>query len=68
MKLSLEQGFEPDYISNALAMTNVHSITYDLLTTVFKVVTSGLSLTEALAECTYAPAVKMGREKEIGFI
>jgi dihydroorotase len=68
MKLALDQGFQPDYISSDLAMTNLHSITYDLPTTVSKVVASGLSLAEALAKCTYAPAVKMGMEKEIGCI
>ena len=68
MKLALEQEFEPDYISSDLAMTNLHSITFDLPTTVSKVVASGLSLTEALAKCTYAPAAKMGRQKEIGCI
>jgi len=68
MKRALEQGFQPDYISSDLAMTNLHSITFDLPTTVSKTVASGLSLTEALAKCTYAPAAKMGREKEIGCI
>ena len=68
MKRALEQGFQPDYISSDLAMTNLHSITFDLPTTVSKVVASGLSLAEALAKCTHAPAVKMGRGKEIGCI
>ncbi len=68
MKRALEQGFHPDYISSDLAMVNLHSITFDLPTTVSKVVATGLSLTEALARCTYAPALKMGREKEIGCI
>jgi len=68
MKLALEQGFQPDYISSDLAMTNLHSITFDLPTTVSKIVASGLSLAEALTKCTYAPAAKMGREKEIGCI
>jgi dihydroorotase len=68
MKRALEQGFQPDYISSDLATTNLHSITYDLPTTVSKVIASGLSLTEASAKCTYAPAAKMGREKEIGCI
>ena len=68
MKLALEQGFQPDYISSDLAMVNLHSITFDLPTTVSKTVALGLSLAEALAKCTYAPAAKMGREKEIGCI
>ena len=68
MKLALEQGFQPDYISSDLAMVNLHSITFDLPTTVSKIVASGLSLAEALTKCTYAPAAKMGREKEIGCI
>ena len=68
MKKALEQGFYPDYISSDLAMVNLYSITFDLPTTVSKVVASGLSLTEALTKCTYAPAMKMGREKEMGCI
>jgi dihydroorotase len=68
MKQAVELGFHPDYISTDLAMTNLHSIVYDLPTTVSKVVASGISMTEALAKCTYAPARKMGKEQEIGSI
>jgi len=68
MKHAMEQGYLPDYISTDLAMTNLHSIVYDLPTTVSKVVASGMTMTEALFRCTYAPAFKMGKEKEIGCI
>jgi dihydroorotase len=68
MKGALEQGFFPDYISTDLAMPNLHHLTYDLPTTVSKFIALGLPLAEALARCTYAPAVKMGKEKEIGCI
>ena len=30
MRIALEQGFQPDFISSDLAMTNLHSITFDL--------------------------------------
>ena len=66
MKSALEQGFPPNYISTDLAMPNLHHIVYDLPTTVSKFVALGLPLVEALRKCTYAPAVKMGKEKEIG--
>ena len=67
-KSALEQGFFPNYISTDLAMPNLHHIVYDLPTTVSKFVALGLPLVEALAKCTYAPAAKMEREKEIGCI
>jgi dihydroorotase len=68
MKSALEQGFSPNYISTDLAMPNLHHIVYDLPTTVSKFVALGLPLVEALEKCTYAPAVKMGKENEIGCI
>ena len=68
MKRALDQGFYPDYISSDLAMVNLYSITFDLPTTVSKVIAAGLPLTAALARCTYSPALKMGKEKEIGSI
>jgi dihydroorotase len=66
IRRALDQGFSPDFISTDLAMPNLHHITFDLPTTVSKFVALGLPLGEALAKCTYAPAMKMGREKEIG--
>jgi dihydroorotase len=66
MSSALDQGFFPNYISTDLAAPNLHHIVYDLPTTVSKFVTLGLTLAEALAKCTYAPAVKMGKEKEMG--
>jgi dihydroorotase len=66
MRPALDQGFLPDYISTDLAMPNLHHVTFDLPTTISKFVTLGLSLEEALSKCTNAPAVKMGREEEIG--
>lgn len=66
MKLALEQGFSPNYISTDLAMPNLHHIVYDLPTTVSKFVAFGLPLVEALAKCTYAPGAKIGKAKEIG--
>lgn len=66
MKAAVEQGFYPDYISTDLAMPNLHHITHDLPTTVSKFISLGLPLVEALAKCTYAPAVKIRMEKEIG--
>jgi dihydroorotase len=66
MRIALEQGFEPDFISSDLAMTNLHSITFDLPTTVSKVIAAGLPLPDALAKCTLGPACKLGREDEIG--
>jgi dihydroorotase len=68
MKSALEQGFLPHYISTDLAMPNLHDIVYDLPTTVGKFIAAGLPLVEALERCTYAPAVKMEKEKEIGCI
>jgi dihydroorotase len=68
MQQAVELGFHPDYISTDLAMTNLRSIVYDLPTTVSKVIASGISMTEALTKCTYAPALKMGKEQEIGLI
>ncbi|NIS72572.1 MAG: amidohydrolase family protein [Proteobacteria bacterium] len=68
MKSALEQGFSPNYISTDLAMPNLHHIVYDLPTTVSKFVALGIPLVEALEKCTYAPAVKMGKGKEIGCI
>jgi dihydroorotase len=68
MKAAIDQGFAPDYISSDLASVNIHSVTFDLPTTVSKAICLGLSLTEALQKCTRAPAVKMGKEKEIGDI
>ncbi len=67
-KSAVEQGFSPNYISTDLAMPNLHHIVYDLPTTVSKFVALGLPLVEALEKCTYAPAVKIGKEKEIGCI
>jgi len=67
-KSALEQDFYPHYISTDLAMPNLHHIVYDLPTTLSKFVALGLPLVEALEKCTYAPAVKMGKEKEIGCI
>ena len=67
-KSALEQGFFPDYISTDLAMPNLHHIVHDLPRTVSKFVALGLPLVEALAKCTYAPAAKMAKEKEIGCI
>ncbi len=66
MKAAFDQGFTPDYISTDLAIPNLHHITIDLPTTISKCVALGLPLTEALAKCTYNPAVKMKMEKEIG--
>ncbi len=65
-KSALEQGFLPNYISTDLASPNLHHIVYDLPTTASKFVAVGLPLVEALAKCTYAPAVKIGKENEIG--
>ena len=67
-KSALEQGYFPNYISTDLAMLNLHHIVHDLPMTVSKFVALGLSLVEALAKCTYAPAAKMAKEKEIGCI
>jgi dihydroorotase len=47
-------------------MPNLHHIVYDLPTTVSKFVALGVPLVEALQKCTSAPAVKMGKGKEIG--
>jgi dihydroorotase len=66
MRRALDQGFSPDYISTDLAMPNLHHLTYDLPTTISKFVALGLPLVEALAKCTYATAMKMGKEREIG--
>jgi len=66
MRSALEQGFYPDYISTDLAMPNLHNVTFDLPTTVAKFVALGLTLAEALAKCTHAPAAKIGKEKELG--
>jgi dihydroorotase len=66
MSSALDQGFLPNYISTDLAMPNLHNIVYDLPTTLSKFVALGLTHAEALTKCTYAPAVKMGKEKEIG--
>jgi dihydroorotase len=63
---AMDQGFLPNYISTDLAMPNLHNIVYDLPTTVSKFVALGLTHAEALTRCTYAPAVKMGKEREMG--
>jgi dihydroorotase len=66
MKQGLEQGFFPNYISTDLSMPNLHDITFDLPTTISKFVALGLPLSEALTLCTYAPAVKIGKDNELG--
>jgi dihydroorotase len=68
MRKAIEQDFLPNYISTDLAMPNLNHITYDLPTTVSKFIALGLPLTEALERCTYAPAYRMGREREIGVL
>ncbi len=66
MKAALDQGFFPDFISTDLAMPNLHNVVFDLPTTVAKFVALGMTLADALGTCTYAPAAKIGKEKEIG--
>ena len=66
MRAAMDQGFLPDYISSDLTVTNMNSITYDLPTTVTKVMACGMALEDALARCTTGPARKMGREAELG--
>jgi dihydroorotase len=68
IRLALDQGFSPDYISTDLAAPNLHNLVFDLPTTVSKFVALGMPLGEALARCTYGPALKLTKEREIGWL
>jgi len=66
-RAGVDQGFTPHYLSTDLAIPNRH-VTVDMATTISKFVALGLSLEEALVRATYAPALKLGKEKEFGIL
>jgi dihydroorotase len=63
---ALQQGFLPDTISSDLHIYDVDGPVYDLATTVTKFVHLGLSLDDALARVTAAPAQVLRMADEIG--
>ena len=63
---ALAQGFPPATISSDLHTGNLHGPVYDLATTVSKFLHLGLSLDDALAKVTAAPAQVIGMSGRIG--
>jgi dihydroorotase len=63
---ALAQDLVPHIISSDLHSHNVDGPVYDLVTTVSKFLLLGLSLDDALARVTTAPARTLGREHELG--
>lgn len=63
---ALAQGFPPATISSDLHVYNVHGPVFDLATTVSKFLHLGLTLDEALARVTAAPAQVMGMADRLG--
>ncbi|HIE50933.1 MAG TPA: amidohydrolase/deacetylase family metallohydrolase [Armatimonadetes bacterium] len=63
---ALEQGFWPDFISTDLHTGNLYGPVYDLPTTLSKFLYLGLSVEEAIARTTVAPAQWLGRADELG--
>jgi dihydroorotase len=64
---ALDQGFDPDYLSTDLTVSNRH-VTVDMPTTISKFVALGMPLEDALAKSTWAPAAKLGRQGEFGVL
>jgi len=63
---ALEQGFLPDSISTDLHLLNVQGPVHDLVTTLSKFWTLGLSLEQVIAAATAGPARALGREGSLG--
>lgn len=63
---ALEQGFLPDSISTDLHLLNLHGPVHDLVTTLSKFWSLGLSLGEVIAAATAGPARALGREGTLG--
>ena len=66
-RTAIEQGFDPHYLGTDLTVSNRY-ITVDMPTTISKFVALGLSLEDALAKSTSAPAAKLGRGGDFGLI
>jgi dihydroorotase len=62
---AIAQGFDPDFLSTDLTTSNRH-ITADMPTTISKFVGLGLTLEDALARSTLAPAAALGRSDDFG--
>jgi dihydroorotase len=63
---ALVQEFGPTTISSDLHVYNLHGPVYDLVTTVSKFLLLGMSLEDALAKVTAAPACVVGMRGRIG--
>jgi dihydroorotase len=61
---AIEQGFLPDVVSSDTSGRNWNGPVYDLLTTMAKLVSLGMSLDDVLARTTLAPARLLGLETE----
>src|SRR5215207_11007778 len=57
---AIDQGFVPDSISTDLHTGNLNGPVIDMATTMSKVLTMGVPLTEVIARSTVAPARKIG--------
>jgi dihydroorotase len=62
---AISQGFDPHLLSTDLTISNRH-VTEDMPTTISKVVGLGLSLEDALAKSTLAPAAVLRRADDFG--
>jgi dihydroorotase len=62
---AIAQRFDPDFLSTDLTTSNRH-ITADMPTTISKFVGLGLTLEDALAKSTLAPAAALGRADDFG--
>ena len=62
---AISQGFDPHLLSTDLTTSNRH-ITEDMPTTISKFVGLGLTLEDALARSTLAPAAALGRSDDFG--
>jgi len=66
-RAALAQGFAPDSLSTDLTVSNRH-VTVDMPTTISKFVALGLTLEEALAKSTAAPAAMLRRAGDFGLL
>lgn len=66
MENALDQGVKPSTISTDLHQQNVDGPTYDMPTTMSKLLTLGLSLNEVVEMSTLTPAKAIRQEKDLG--
>ncbi|MBI4530446.1 MAG: amidohydrolase family protein, partial [Candidatus Latescibacteria bacterium] len=65
-RAAFEHHFYPDTISSDLHTLSIDGPVYDMPTTISKFLNIGMSLEDAIAKSTIAPARAIGREHEMG--